>query len=77
MVLRERMAPLVGDSARSIKEDNLFANGVALQRDYHRVSVTFRPRDRCEEELELCPVGVTYRCFALDACRPPPRCRHG
>lgn len=36
MVLREFGAPLAGDSSRSIREDSLFARGVALQWDYRQ-----------------------------------------
>lgn len=37
--LRERGAPLAGDSSRSSREDSLLANGVALNWDYLSISV--------------------------------------
>ena len=43
-MLKERGAPLAGDSSRSSREDNLLAKGVALERDYEPVSVSSRRR---------------------------------
>lgn len=69
-MLRERGAPLAGDSSRSIREESLLANGVALSWDYCTVSVDSWTRTQVEEgkaRTRLLIMLFTYRRLAPDA----------